>query len=112
MGFCRDLRDNRPLTIKIGVSISIIITIIVLIAKSFDGIDAHQYGLLYNGVSVKIDNDNVYDTGLYYVGLGNSFIHVRTPRIIYVYTKISINDYVTTIIFALLKHYIYRYLFL
>jgi len=75
MGFCRDLRDNRPLTIKIGVSISIIITIIVLIAKSFDGIDAHQYGLLYNGVSVKIDNDNVYDTGLYFVGLGNSFIH-------------------------------------
>ena len=78
MGCCRTLRDNRRVVVRVGGPLLAAIIVAILVGESFDGLDAHEFGLLYYGNAVALDNERVFTNGRHFVGLGNSF--VRFPR--------------------------------
>jgi hypothetical protein len=56
--------------------VAIILTI-VLTAVSFAPISPHEYGLKYDNINIKLDNNVVYTNGRRYVGLGSYYIKAR-----------------------------------
>jgi len=52
----------------------VFLTSIILFSVSFDTLEPHECGVLYNNVHKSLDQDTVYNNGRYFVGLGSHFI--------------------------------------
>jgi len=64
--------DSKPFCAIIMLVLFIIS--IVLFAVSFDTLTPHQVGIKYNNVVKTIDEENIYNNGRYFLGLGLSFL--------------------------------------
>ena len=58
----------------VGCSICAAITLLILLLISVDTVEPIEYGLVYNSLTKKIDEKNVYSGGWYLIGPINSFI--------------------------------------
>jgi len=76
---CKCYNQNR-LCVWVCVGILTLI-IIILIALSFDDVSPTQYGLFQNGWSQVVDTTQVYNSGVYFVWLGNYFIRFPAYRV-------------------------------
>jgi len=60
--------------IIVTLSVCVVIVIIVLIACSYRKVDVNEVALLYSHAARKIDREQLYTGGRYYVGVGGEFI--------------------------------------
>ena len=58
----------------------IVIPSIIMISMSFASLPTVEYGLDYNAITLTVDNKTFSQAGLYFLGLGHSFI--KFPRTI------------------------------
>jgi hypothetical protein len=65
--------DNKTKICCVSVT-SLVLMLTVGMVLSFGAVEPTEYGILYNTISKKIDNTNVYEGGLQYVGLFNTLI--------------------------------------
>jgi len=65
---------NAKLLCGIGCSICALIVVLVVLLVSIGTVEPIEYGLKYNSISKKTDNDNVYSGGWYMIGPFNSFL--------------------------------------
>jgi regulator of protease activity HflC (stomatin/prohibitin superfamily) len=65
----------EPKQVCCGISCCIVlITAIVLIATSFQTVDPNHVGLDYNGITLKINQAQLFQSGRHFLGVGHSFI--------------------------------------
>lgn len=78
-----------PTQLCITGSISVLVLIVVvLFACSFSSVEVTEWAFKYNSISKTVYYDDVYDGGLYFVALWNSFI--RFPA---TYKTIEFSDW-------------------
>ena len=53
---------------------------VIMIVLSFATLEQTQYGLDYNGITLSVDNITMASSGLYFLGLGHSFI--KFPKVV------------------------------
>merc|ERR1719399_344497 len=60
--------------------VTVLATLIVLLAISFASLEQLDYGLNYNSISLQIEDKVYAQAGLYFLGVGHSFI--KYPRVL------------------------------
>lgn len=58
----------------------VLVPAIIMIAVSFASLPTVEYGLDYNAITMTVDNTTYTQAGLYFLGLGHSFI--KFPRVV------------------------------
>ena len=62
------------LTFIVCCVVSVLITIIVIVAISFKSLDDNEVGIHYNPNAVSIDEETLYERGTTFLGPGHRFI--------------------------------------
>lgn len=65
--------DDKKLIAGGCVCCVLLITSITLIAVSFSSLDPVEMGLEYNANTLTLNEDELFDNGLYFLGVGHSF---------------------------------------
>lgn len=58
----------------IGCGICSMLVILIILLISIGTVEPIEYGIVYNAISKKVDTENVYPGGWYFIGPVNSFI--------------------------------------
>lgn len=66
---------NKGAKIGCGVGCLLLVVIIILVALGFQKLEPNQLGLDYSANSLTLDTSTLYKAGIYFIGVGHSFIY-------------------------------------
>lgn len=69
--------------ILIAVCVSVLLLTLLLLLLSLCRLYVGEYGLNYNAITASFSDSNVYEPGLYLIGIANSFLRVKSQEIIH-----------------------------
>jgi hypothetical protein len=73
-----DSMDTKTKAYCITIT-SVVVLATTLVALSFGSVEPTEYAIIYNSITKNIDQENIYEGGLQWVGLFHSFL--TYPRI-------------------------------
>ncbi len=71
-------RFNPRMRLYGGIGLIVLIIFSIFMFSSFATIDTTEVGFTRNWVSKEIDDENIYSTGIYWIGFFNSFVKFET----------------------------------